>query len=131
MINALLLAAAMTNFFNVDVIKVTDGDTIKVDIPRMPAVFSPIGVRIKGIDTAELHDKRACIRIQSQVAKAAVENLVHKTRVDLYNCEADKYMRLLCDVVVEDRIDVATYMLENNFARGYWGEKKKAFTCPR
>jgi micrococcal nuclease len=124
MIAALALAAALTNFYDVHVVKAVDGDTIKVELPGMPAVFSPIGVRIKGIDSAEIHNKRPCVRKQALLAKAAMVNLVQSGKVDLLFCESDKYYRLLCSVRIDEKIDAATYMKDRGLAKVYWGAKK-------
>ena len=58
------------------IIKVIDGDTFIIYIPNIPDVFGKnIAVRIRGIDTPELNDKREEIRKISIQAKEELEKL--------------------------------------------------------
>jgi micrococcal nuclease len=125
----LALAATMTSFYNVKILSVYDGDTLKAEIANVPAVFSPIGVRIKGIDAPEMHDKRPCVRKDALLAKAAMVNLVESGKVDLLFCEHDKYVRLLCSLRVDHKFDGSEFMLERGLATPYAGEKKRSWTC--
>lgn len=128
MLKALAFSMALTNFYQVDVVKVQDGDTIQVALPNMPSVFSPIGVRIQGIDSPELHSKKPCERREAVRAKTALQSLVYSKKVDLLSCTRDKFFRLLCRISLEKQ-DIAEYMLSHALARAYFGEKKSAWAC--
>ena len=91
------------------VIKVRDGDTFVINIENVPDVFgTEIAVRIRGIDTPELNDKREEIRKISIQAKEELERLLYSgNKIILYdlggNCPhvaRDKYFRLLASVKV-------------------------------
>lgn len=129
MIAALAIAAALSSFQNVKVLKILDGDTLTVELSGEAGVFSPIGVRIQGIDSAEIHDKRPCIKKQAQLARDGLSYLLSQGKVDLNFCAKDKYFRLLCSVRVNEKYDAADYMLTRELARPYFGDKKKGWTC--
>lgn len=107
------------------IIKVRDGDTFIIDIPNIPDVFgNNIAVRIRGIDTPELNDKREEIRKISIQAKEELEKLLTSgQKVVLYNLGRDKYFRLLASVKVGD-IDVAEYLIKKGLAKSYDGGVK-------
>ena len=114
------------------IIKVIDGDTFIINIANVPDVFgNNIAVRIRGIDTPELNDKREEIRKISIQAKEELERLLYSgKKVILYDLGRDKYFRLLASVKVGD-IDIAEYMtltvgrrLERGLAKEYDGGKK-------
>ena len=104
------------------VVKVRDGDTFIIDIPNIPDVFgNNIAVRIRGIDTPELNDKREEIRKISIQAKEELEKLLTSgQKVVLYNLGRDKYFRLLASVKVGN-IDVAEYLIKKGLAKSYDG----------
>lgn len=107
------------------VVKVRDGDTFIIDIPNIPDVFGKnIAVRIRGIDTPELNDKREEIKTIAIKAKEELEKLLLNSKnITLYNLGRDKYFRLLASVKVGN-IDVAEYMIKKGLAKSYNGDKK-------
>ena len=107
------------------VVKVRDGDTFVINIANVPDVFgNNIAVRIRGIDTPELNDKREEIRKISIQAKEELEKLFNSGyKIVLYNLGRDKYFRLLTSVKVGD-VDVAEYMINRGLAKSYDGGKK-------
>ena len=117
------------------VVKVRDGDTFIIDIPNIPDVFgNNIAVRIRGIDTPELNDKREEIRKISIQAKEELEKLFNsgdansgqKPKIVLYNLGRDKYFRLLASVKVGN-IDVAEYLIKKGLAKSYDGGVKTSW----
>ena len=110
------------------VVKVRDGDTFIIDIPNIPDVFgNNIAVRIRGIDTPELNDKREEIRKISIQAKEELEKLFNSgDKIVLYNLGRDKYFRLLASVKVGN-IDVAEYMIKKGLAKSYNGGVKTSW----
>ena len=112
----------ITNF---TIIKVRDGDTFVINIENVPDVFGKeIAVRIRGIDTPELNDKREEIKSIAIKAKEELEKLLSNAKnITLYNLGRDKYFRLLASVKV-DNVDVAEYMIKKGLAKEYDGGKK-------
>ncbi|TKZ22742.1 thermonuclease family protein, partial [Brachyspira catarrhinii] len=113
---------------------------------NVPDVFGKeIAVRIRGIDTPELNDKREEIKSIAIKAKEELEKLLlnanaskrdaigdswQKPNITLYNLGRDKYFRLLASVKVGD-VDVAEYMtltvgrrLKKGLAKSYDGGAK-------
>ena len=107
------------------IIKVIDGDTFIINIANVPDVFgNNIAVRIRGIDTPELNDKREEIRKISIQAKEELERLLYSgKKIILYDLGRDKYFRLLASVKVGN-IDVAEYMINRGLAKSYNGGAK-------
>ena len=114
------------------VVKVRDGanspqkrDTFVINIENVPDVFGKeIAVRIRGIDTPELNDKREEIRKISIQAKEELEKLLYSgNKIILYDLGRDKYFRLLASVKVGN-IDVAEYMIKKGLAKSYNGGAK-------
>lgn len=108
---------------------VYDGDTVIVTVVSWPAVVSPIQVRVAGIDTAEIHDKRPEIRAMGLLARDWVAaHLRPGDSVTLRNVRRDKYFRLLADVNVvvdgETR-DLATELIRRGLAKPYDGQGPK------
>ena len=108
---------------------VHDGDTVIVAVPGWPAVVSPIEVRVAGIDTAEIHDKRPEIKAMAALAKDWVAaHLRAGEAVTLRNVRRDKYFRLLADldVVVDGEVrDLATELIRRGLAKPYDGQGPK------
>ncbi len=103
-----------------------DGDTFKINIPGMPAVFGKgISVRIKGIDAPEMRSKVECEKMMAMAVAIRLEKLLSTaSRVDLLNVERDKYFRLLADVQINGSIDIGKFFLENGWAVSYAGKTK-------
>ena len=107
------------------VVKVRDGDTFVINIENVPDVFGKeIAVRIRGIDTPEIKEKREEIRNIAIKAKEELEKLFNSgNKIILYNLGRDKYFRLLASVKVGD-IDVAEYLIKKGLAKSYDGGAK-------
>lgn len=105
-----------------------DGGTIKVNIPSWPAIIgNAISVRIYGIDTPELKDRRKAVRNAALFAKAAVNRLCKKSRyLVLKNVRRDKYFRLLADVYVNNK-SIAKILISKKLAKPYRGGKKRTW----
>lgn len=107
--------------------RVYDGDTFRAEIASEIAVFSPISVRIRGIDAPEISG--ACENEKS-AAIAARESLKSKLftakKIELVNVAPDKYFRLLADVRA-DNLDLGSYQVLGGHARRYTGGKREGW----
>ena len=123
--SALITANYKDEIKDFTVVKVRDGDTFIINIPNIPDVFGKeIAVRIRGIDTPELNDKREEIRKISIQAKEELEKLLTSgEKIILYNLGRDKYFRLLASVKV-DNVDIAEHMIKKGLAKEYDEGKK-------
>lgn len=123
--SALITANYKDEIKDFTIVKVRDGDTFIIDISNIPDVFGKnIAVRIRGIDTPELNDKREEIKTIAIKAKEELEKLLLNSKnITLYNLGQDKYFRLLASVKVGN-IDVTEYMIKKGLAKSYDGGKK-------
>jgi endonuclease YncB( thermonuclease family) len=107
--------------------RVYDGDTFYCYIRgHNPIDNKPVGVRIRGIDTAEMTDADPRNKKKAAKAKLLVETELKKARkIHLYNANLkDKYGRVLATVFC-DRRDLAKILLEEKLAKKYDGGKKE------
>ena len=106
-----------------------DGDTCRVALPGLPDVFATMGVRIRGIDAAELRGSQCplekCLALD---ARDALIKLVVGRNTTLDDCAPDKYFRLLCDVSVDGE-DVGGKLLRGGYAVPYNGRGPKYDWC--
>jgi endonuclease YncB( thermonuclease family) len=132
---AALLAAVV---YHGTVIHAVDGDTLRISVPRWPAPFTPIDVRVYGIDAPE-HvappAQSACEVVLGLKASLFAHTLVKPgDKVSITWSPAhphDKYGRLLGAVTLADGRDWAATMISGGFARPYGadGNLHKAPWC--
>ncbi len=121
------------NFRCVKYIKNYDADTATFDIPDVhPIIGKKISVRVRHIDTPEIKGKLPCEKDKARTAQRLVENqLKNAKRIDLLNCDKDKYFRLLCDVQFDGK-NLSEILIKNQLAYSYEGEtKQKIDWCKR
>lgn len=116
------------NITDFEIVKVKDGDTFVINVKNIPDVFGEeIAVRIRGIDTPELNDKREEIKSIAIKAKEELEKLLNSgSKVILYNLGRDKYFRLLASVKVGN-VDIAEYLIKRGLAKEYDGGAKASW----
>jgi endonuclease YncB( thermonuclease family) len=131
-----MLAAAVANTptgvtYDTTIIRVSDGDTIVIAAPYLPAPLKPqLAVRIFGVDTPETGHRAQCPQetAQGERASAWTKNLVKSGRqfqVTLYRW--DKFGgRVLGDILV-DGVSVRQGLIAAGLAREYYGDKKKSW----
>ena len=107
------------------VVSVYDGDTITVDIDSFPPLIGEkIGIRIAGIDTPEMRDKRPHIKALAIKARDYVrEVLSGSSNIELRNLRRGKYFRIVADVYVDGH-NLADGLLNQGLAHSYDGGKK-------
>ena len=117
--------------YNADILKVSDGDTVVIAAPYLPAPLKPqLAVRIYGVDTPEKGFRAKC-ESENQRGLAASEftkSLVLKSssrQVILYDW--DKFGgRVLGDIILNGQ-SLRTMLIQNGFAREYYGEAKQSW----
>lgn len=120
-----ILAAAIV--YQATVLSVTDGDTLRVRVPGWPEAFSPVAVRVYGLDTPEKRKppaRSACEVALGLRASAYAKTLAKPgdaVRVVYKPGRDDKYRRLLADVTLADGRDWAAAMIDAGYARRYGG----------
>ena len=107
-----------------------DGDTCKINLPGLPAVFGhKLGVRLKGLDTPEIRGKCAKEKALAKEAKAFLWDLVSKAeRVDLEEVSRGKYFRIVARIVA-DGVDTTEALISAGLAVRYDGGTKVKDWC--
>lgn len=110
------------------VIKVYDGDTLKVLARPWPGIIVKVSVRLRGIDTPEIRTRCKSEKQLAKSARAALIKLVGRDRiVQLYNIKLGKYAgRVIADVVVSLG-DASTLLINAGHGRPYDGGKRKSW----
>lgn len=102
---------------------VYDGDTIYVDFPCWPQIIREnVRLRIRGIDTPELHDRRPNIKAIAQKGKEFVTNALSAAGniFLVHDMTRDKYFGIDADVLVGGK-DLGTELLKAGLAKLYTG----------
>jgi endonuclease YncB( thermonuclease family) len=117
--------------YDAQIIRVSDGDTIVISAPFLPAPLKPeLAVRVFGVDTPEKGHRAKCESeakrgaAASEFTKAFVAS-AKKTQIALIDW--DKFGgRVLGDVIVDGR-SLRAELIKNGFAREYYGEAKQSW----
>jgi endonuclease YncB( thermonuclease family) len=114
--------------YDVNIIRVTDGDTIVIAAPYLPLPLRPqLAVRIYGVDTPEKGHRAQCATesAAAELASKWTQQLVttgKKHQVILYKW--DKFGgRVIGDIVVDGQ-SVRRGLIANGHAREYYGDAK-------
>ena len=112
-------------------VKITDGDTIKLDVSKESPLIKKLGlsVRIKGIDTPEKTPRAKCKK-ESELGQQATKyttELVGNKELLLSQVENDHYGGRIVANVKVGGVDIAQELLKKGLARVYNGEKKKSW----
>jgi micrococcal nuclease len=110
-----------------EIVSIYDGDTFKVSVAHWPTFFSPMSIRVRGIDTPEMHGQ--CDR-EKELAKKAkdftTEKLHNAKRVELHNLGRDKYFRVLADVII-DGSNLTELLIKKGLGKPYDGGTKSSW----
>ena len=108
-----------------EVSSIYDGDTLRVTIRAWPAVAGQrVPVRVYGIDTPEMRDKRQRVRELARRAKQfSVSRLRSGKRIELRQIRRDKYFRLLAEVWIDGH-SLGDELIKAGLAKAYTGGTK-------
>jgi endonuclease YncB( thermonuclease family) len=117
--------------YDAKVIKVSDGDTVQIEAPWVPApIKKQISVRIYGVDTPEKGFRAQCPAedAKGQAASVFTKDLVAKaTKVQYTLYDWDKYGgRVLGDMILDGK-SLRAQLIAAGFAREYFGEAKQSW----
>ena len=117
--------------YDAQIIRVSDGDTIVISAPFLPAPLKPeLAVRIFGVDTPEKGFRGQCDseKARGEAASAFTKSAVagtQKHQVILYGW--DKFGgRVLGDLILNG-VSLRAELIKNGFAREYYGDAKKSW----
>jgi endonuclease YncB( thermonuclease family) len=117
--------------YDAQIIRVSDGDTIVIAAPFLPAPLKPeLAVRIYGVDTPEKGFRGQCDseKQRGEAASVFTKNLVQASQqrqVVLYGW--DKFGgRVLGDIILNGQ-SLRAQLIANGFAREYYGDAKQSW----
>ena len=127
-------APAKSATYDAQILRVTDGDTVVISAPFLPAPFKPeLAIRVYGVDTPEKGFRAQCPNeaqrgeAASAFTKKAIESAAAggKFQVTMYGW--DKFGgRVLGDILINGK-SLRTALIANGFAREYYGETKQSW----
>lgn len=115
------------------VLRVIDGDTIKVYIPSFPEELNPISIRVRGIDTPEKSKSQAKCENEIILALKATEftkTIIFNSleNIKFSDISWDKYGgRIVANVHIDETTQLSDLLIKNGFARPYDGRKKSSW----
>ncbi len=117
--------------YDANIIRVTDGDTVVIAAPYLPAPIKPeIAVRVFGVDTPEKGFRGQCDleKQRGEAASVFTKNAINSTQkhqVVLYGW--DKFGgRVLGDLILNG-VSLRAELIKNGFAREYYGDAKQSW----
>ena len=117
--------------YDAQIIRVSDGDTIVIAAPFLPAPLKPeLAVRIFGVDTPEKGFRGQCDseKARGEAASVFTKNLVNasqRRQVVIYGW--DKFGgRVLGDIILNGQ-SLRSQLIANGFAREYFGDAKQSW----
>ena len=121
--------------YDAQILRVTDGDTVVIAAPFLPAPFKPeLAIRVFGVDTPETGHRAMCPSEaqRGEAASAFTKNAIAtaaaqggKFQVTMYGW--DKFGgRVLGDILVNGQ-SLRAGLIANGFAREYYGEAKQSW----
>lgn len=119
------------NFYPFPITKVVDGDTVEFEAKFLPVELKQkLKVRIYGVDTPEKAPRAQCER-EAQMGKAATEftkkAIASSQQRLIVIYDWDKYGgRVLGDVYLDGH-SLRALLIQNGFAREYFGDAKKSW----
>lgn len=105
------------------IVRAVDGDTVEAEIRVWPYLIWRGSVRLRGIDTPELHG-RACERGAAEAARTALAGYQGQAAVFL-SVAPDKFRGRMDAVVRVGAIDLAAAQIAAGHARAYGGGRRK------
>jgi len=110
-----------------DVVYVYDGDTIFVELPGVPPLFSPMPVRLLGFDTPEIRGRCLHEKDKAIEAKVFVERLISDaSNIRLLRVQRGKFFRLMAEMSV-DGTQVKEKLISQGLAREYFGGTRQGW----
>ena len=117
--------------YDFEVTRVIDGDTVAFKADFLPEPLKQeLSIRVYGVDTPEKSWRGKCDaeKVLGAAASHFTQNAIESAttiKVAIYNW--DKYGgRVLGDIII-DGVSLRQMLIENNFAREYYGDKKESW----
>ena len=122
-------AAAMAfGPYRADVVRVIDGDTVKMQLAISPGLTKTINIRVDGINTPETRTRDECEKSAGLAATAFVQQwLAAATTITVGNVRDGKYAGRWLGSISADGNDLAAALITSGHGRPYDGGKRGAW----
>lgn len=118
-------------YYNFPIIRITDGDTVTISAPFIPAPLKPeLKIRIYGVDTPETGSLAKC---QEEINKGKAATAFTRQKINesverkVGIIQWDKYGgRVLGDIVLDGK-SLRQMLVTSGYAREYYGGFKKSW----
>jgi len=124
----------LNNQYEIDVIEVKDGDTLKVRVHQWLDTWLTTSVRIYGIDTPEKSWRGKCDEEKAlgEEATAFAKEWVKDQTLFIKDISNDKYGGRIDAIVVNtDGEELGAALIANGLARPYYGKAKSSWCTNR
>ena len=115
--------------YDAQIVRVSDGDTVVIAAPFLPAPLKPkLAVRVFGVDTPEKGFRAKCESEakRGEAASAFTKKVITESKTArIAIIDWDKFGgRVLGDIILDNNVSLRALLIQNGFAREYYGEAK-------
>ena len=119
--------------YDITITRVIDGDTVAFQASFLPAPLKPeLSLRVFGVDTPEKGFRAQCPSEEQRGQAASVftkQQIAAAQKHQMVLMDWDKYGgRVLGDILLDGQ-SLRTMLIQNGFAREYYGDAKQSW-CP-
>jgi micrococcal nuclease len=112
--------------------RVVDGDTIEVATPWVPDPLPKrMSIRVYGVDTPEKGHRAQCASEaqRGEAATAFTKKVITDSKTARVAIQSwDKFGgRMLGDIILDNNVSLRALLIQNGFAREYYGEAKTSW----
>lgn len=118
--------------YDYPITRVIDGDTVEFSAPFLPAPLKPrLAVRVFGVDTPEKGFRAQCEseKQRGEAASAFTKKVITESKTaKVALIDWDKFGgRVLGDIILDNNVSLRALLIQNGFAREYYGEAKQSW----
>jgi endonuclease YncB( thermonuclease family) len=123
------LASAEQKFgpYDATLVKVIDGDTLKLDVMIWPGLTQRINLRLNGVNTPESRSKKPCEKALAKKATEFTRRFVQRASLSISNVKNGKYAGRVLGSVTADGKDLVGALIESGNGRAYDGGKREGW----
>lgn len=117
--------------YQYEIIRVVDGDTVEFKADFLPdPLDKKLSLRVWGVDTPEKSFRAQCDiekNLGEEASKFTKKLLAEAKKTEIVIYEWDKFGgRVLGDVLIDDK-SLTRLLIDNGYAREYYGDAKKSW----
>jgi endonuclease YncB( thermonuclease family) len=118
--------------YDYPITRVIDGDTVEFSAPFLPLPLKPrLAVRVFGVDTPEKGFRAQCEseKQRGEAASAFTKKVITESKTaKVALIDWDKFGgRVLGDIILDNNVSLRALLIQNGFAREYYGEAKQSW----